>query len=387
MLLEKRVLFFGHQVERLSSYQYSLVSLMPELLRSLQDVGAPRLNSYQNMASSSSSAAPQSGDNLVKSRIRKFGLPLRLFGEGSFFQPYIPLQQMDVLMSPSTTSFMVGTSNAIFTQHRGCNIDVIANVDTGTLEIKNPALASILSLTSADKRFIDEISKSVVSTWSQEDDPSLNQQIGFTGSDEDIRSRFEQYICSMLTSVKAAMAPPEVPTSPDSPPAKAKDYLTDFNHAFIKAWQQTKSCHVWEANTTSEILVLGISPGHPKEVPSTMALFQSSMSAKLQELGKNMAPMQQNLNKAMESASNKTGESTKTLHTSASQMFSAMSGWYSERKREWSSTSKAVEKAESDGDKGIDEMEKPKREEEKRSLANDCIEVTKSFEDITLGHL
>jgi hypothetical protein len=55
------------------------------------------------------------------------------------------------------------------------------------------------------------------------------------------------------------------------------------------------------------------SPGHPKESPSAMALLQSSMSLRLHELGKNMTPMQQNIGKALESASTKTGENAKTL--------------------------------------------------------------------------
>jgi hypothetical protein len=126
--------------------------------------------------------------------------------QGAFFQPYIPLQQIDVLMNPITKSFMVGTSNSIFTHHKACHIDVVVNVsmsedspfticlwvkmflkvDNGTLEVADSALNSALSLTPADKRFIDgknplflgayfillaflvEITKSVVSTWSQE---------------------------------------------------------------------------------------------------------------------------------------------------------------------------------------------------------------------------
>lgn len=45
--------------------------------------------------------------------------------QGSFFQPYLPLQQIDML---KTRSFLVGTSNSIFQQQRDCQIDVIVNV-------------------------------------------------------------------------------------------------------------------------------------------------------------------------------------------------------------------------------------------------------------------
>jgi Transport protein Avl9 len=46
ILLSKRVLFFGQKVERLSAYQYSLVSLIPELSQHLEDVGSPLIDTY-----------------------------------------------------------------------------------------------------------------------------------------------------------------------------------------------------------------------------------------------------------------------------------------------------------------------------------------------------
>ena len=55
--------------------------------------------------------------------------------KGSFFQPYLPLQQIDML---KTRSFLVGTSNSIFQQQRDCHIDVIVNV-SGLLVAKGRA--------------------------------------------------------------------------------------------------------------------------------------------------------------------------------------------------------------------------------------------------------
>ncbi|KAJ3306091.1 Unconventional myosin-Ie, partial [Blyttiomyces sp. JEL0837] len=366
MLLEKRVLFYGQKVERLSSYQYSLVSLVPDLLRCLQDVGSPVL-SYTQLASSS----PTSPNNPSESHVAKYrrlGLPLHIFAEGAFFQPYIPLQQIDVLMSEKTKSFLVGTSNAIFTHNKACAIDVIVNADTGNLEIADSALTSALSLTSADKRFIDEITKTVQSTWSQEgnntgtlsptnnmneDDSLLNQQIEFEGSDEDIRSRFEVYLFSMLAAVKNALNPPENPNPPpvttESPLVKQpKEVLADFNANWIKMWQQTQNYKLWDEQTSTDILTLA-TPNHPKEMPSTMAQLQSSMSARLQELGKNIAPLQQNFGKAFLSADGSAKPAskpevgvdgqTRTFQSSASSMLASVSGWYSQRRREWSATS------------------------------------------------
>lgn len=46
--------------------------------------------------------------------------------QGSFFQPYLPLQQIDQLQQSKT--YLVGTTNSIIQQQRDCNIDVVVNV-------------------------------------------------------------------------------------------------------------------------------------------------------------------------------------------------------------------------------------------------------------------
>lgn len=45
--------------------------------------------------------------------------------QDAFFQPYLPLQQIDLLQA---RSFLVGTTNSIFQQQRDSPIDVIVNV-------------------------------------------------------------------------------------------------------------------------------------------------------------------------------------------------------------------------------------------------------------------
>ena len=105
------------------------MSLIPELTRRLEDVGSPTLDFV-----ASPGVPPDVQESLsdsekqTKERLSKMGFPLQVFGEGSFFQPYIPLQQIDVLISKETKSFVVGTTNAIFTHHKACAIDVMVNV-------------------------------------------------------------------------------------------------------------------------------------------------------------------------------------------------------------------------------------------------------------------
>ena len=52
------------------------------------------------------------------------GLPLDLFGKDAFFQPYLPLQQVDLIKE--TRSYVCGTTNSIVTQQK--DIDLLVNV-------------------------------------------------------------------------------------------------------------------------------------------------------------------------------------------------------------------------------------------------------------------
>lgn len=50
---------------------------------------------------------------------------LHLFGKDAFFQPYLPLQQVESLRAPT---WLVGSTNQIVTQQRDCKYDVLVNV-------------------------------------------------------------------------------------------------------------------------------------------------------------------------------------------------------------------------------------------------------------------
>lgn len=94
------------------------------------------------------------------------GLPLNIFEKGSFFQPYLPLQQIDMLSSEQTKSYVVGTTNQIFFHHKSdTKIDVLVNVETGTLEFYNAQLVNLVSPTLADRRWMENLVKVVNDTW------------------------------------------------------------------------------------------------------------------------------------------------------------------------------------------------------------------------------
>lgn len=94
---------------------------MPGLLLHLQDAAAPELNSKAHVMEKAQEL--KSSDK--RSFLRYLGLPLNIFGAGAFFQPYLPLQQIEHLQAQS---YLVGTTNSIFQQQKDARIDVLVNV-------------------------------------------------------------------------------------------------------------------------------------------------------------------------------------------------------------------------------------------------------------------
>ncbi|KAI8826613.1 transport protein Avl9-domain-containing protein [Fimicolochytrium jonesii] len=349
LFLEKRILFFGQKVERLSAYQYSLISLIPDLLRNLQDAGSPKLGNSPP-ASMPEPDVTASRESLNGSRrLRQIGAPLPMFGECAFFQPYIPLQQMDVLMSQDTKAFIVGTSNSIFLHHKTLAVDVIANVDTGAVEILNPALNSILNLTSPDKKFIDDITRVVLATYSQEDDMSMSQQLEFEGSDDDIRSRFEMYILSMLASVRIS----QTASISVDPNVRGKDFLADYNPAWIKGWQSTIHYSKWLAANGGDLPdTSDINPAHPCQGTSAFGILQTSLAARFSDFGRSLSPVQHNVSKAVESSISRAETQIskaveiatdpvqqQKLQAGASQIFNNVTGYIAQKRKDWATGS------------------------------------------------
>ncbi|KAF9900254.1 late secretory pathway protein avl9 [Linnemannia zychae] len=293
LLLEKRVIFFGYPVETLCTYQYSLMSLVPGLLKSLQDTGSPLLDSQEVYMRSMSKTPAHSTD---KQELFKYlGLPLHIFGEGSFFQPYLPLQQIDILQDPRTRSYIIGTTNAIFLHNRDCGTDVIVNTEPGTIEFLQDSLSGVLSLTSADRRWMDEIIQAVNESGSND------SQTEYAGSDDYLRAKFEEYILTLLSSIKHAQAT----QTEDSPEGMGnpsdRDMTADYGTYFIKAWQQTPNYQLWNDYVDWELLNEIVAPGHPCQGNFSLAHVQRRLANQLKDMriDKNLVPLKQSFSRAM----------------------------------------------------------------------------------------
>ncbi|BGP18655.1 hypothetical protein JCM10213_002899 [Rhodosporidiobolus nylandii] len=263
LMLQRRVMFFAAStpVEQLCNFQYSLVALIPALLTNLHDAASPSLDTRAQRTAKPSSL--KTSDR--RSLIRYLGLPLDIFGANSFFQPYLPLQQIELL---KTRSFLVGTTNSIFQQQRDCKIDVIVNIDSATLDILNPSLTPLVTLTAADRKWMDELVTLVDSSWNASD-PQRPLGQGFVGSDDFLRGKFEEYVCSLLACVKFGEylqreGKGERAEMLLSAPELESYNPTSFNEGFIKAFKRTAACELWDRNTDEVIFDL-VEPKHPME--------------------------------------------------------------------------------------------------------------------------
>ncbi|KAF7314639.1 UDENN domain-containing protein [Mycena kentingensis (nom. inval.)] len=277
LILQRRILFYGHPVERLCTYQYSLVSLLPGLLQTLDDCGSPPLASRGPTLSRPTTL--RTSDR--KSMLAYTGLPLDIFGKDAFFQPYLPLQQLD--LAAGTKSWLCGSTNSIVTQRK--EIDLFVNTETGVLEFRDPKLERLVALTPADRKWMDDIVKDVNEGWSDEEGRPVN--MAFKGSDDYLRTKFEEYISAALSSVRyrdfmaKGQANGVLISGGTGNDANSTE---DFNPLWISEFKQTNAYEVWE-RTTDPCLFDIIEPRHPcQEKPSVVADIGLRLSEGIQEL-------------------------------------------------------------------------------------------------------
>ena len=117
-----------------------------------------------------------------------------IVAQDAFFQPYLPLQQIDILKQ--TKSWLAGSTNSIVTQQQ--EVDLLVDVSTepyilccirienplatwrtlmlqtenGTLEFRDPKLERSAGLTAADRKWMDEIVRDVNEGWNEKDPTS-----------------------------------------------------------------------------------------------------------------------------------------------------------------------------------------------------------------------
>jgi len=260
--------------------QFALVSLIPKLIRNLQDCADPAFNNY--------------AENLVKpttlrtsdrsSLLAYMGLPLQLFGSGSLYGPYTPLQQLDLLADHDTKSYIVGSTNSLLLQQKDRYSDILINLDEKTSTITSTSLRTALILTTPDRRWIDFLTQAVVDTW-DEANPTRPKTMGYAGSEEFIRLQFEEYLLAFLSAVKYRQ---HVEKHHNDPKALLSDVdgdpASEFGSDFVHAWMQTENYQLWNKSTESNLFDI-VEPVHPCTGGLTVDDVQRRLASQIKELG------------------------------------------------------------------------------------------------------
>ncbi|OCK84180.1 cytoplasm protein [Lepidopterella palustris CBS 459.81] len=278
-LLQPKMLFFGSHCERLCMMQFSLVSLIPGLIRNLQDCADPKFNSYEENLVMPTSLKTSERPSLLA----YMGLPLQVFGKGSLFGPYTPLQQLDMLADHGTKSYIVGSTNSLLLQQKDRYSDILINLDEHTINVSSTSLRASLVLSTPDRRWIDFLTQAIHETW-DESNPGRPKTMGYVGSEEFIRLQFEEYLLALLSAVKYR-------TYLQSHKDDENNLLTDFEgdpanefgSDWIDAWMKTENFRIFDKYTDSHLFDI-VDPKHPCSGGLTIEDVQRRLAQQVAEL-------------------------------------------------------------------------------------------------------
>ncbi|KAF2479711.1 transport protein Avl9-domain-containing protein [Neohortaea acidophila] len=280
LLLQPKMLFFGSHCERICQVQFALLSLIPGLVRSLRDCADPQMDRYAETLKRPDSVRTSDRASLLA----YMGIPLQVFGKGSLFGPYTPLQQLEILADLGTKSYVVGSTNSLLLQQKDRYCDVLVNLDEDVVNILSPTFRTALHLSTADRRWIDFLTQAVNDTW-DDSDPSRSKTHGYAGSEEFIRLQFEEYLLAMLSASKYH-AYLEANKEAD-PKARLADVEGDPSHefspAYLDAWRETENYRLWNRTTDSHLFDV-VEPRHPCAGGLTIDDVQRRLATQVAEL-------------------------------------------------------------------------------------------------------
>ncbi|GJC93994.1 transporter Avl9 [Colletotrichum higginsianum] len=247
---------------------FSLISLIPGLIRNLIDCADPELNNYEKKLARPTSLRTSDRNSLLT----YMGLPLQIFG-----------QQLDILADFGTKSYIVGSTNSLLLQQKDRYSDILINLDEHTVNVTSSSLRSALALSAADRRWIDYITQVVNDTW-DDANPQRPNTMGYVGSEEFIRLQFEEYILSLVSSVKYHN---HLLANPNNPrallPHIEGDPSLDYSSDFVESWSRTENHRIWNANTDSHLFDV-VEPRHPCAGGLTIDDVQRRIAQQVQDM-------------------------------------------------------------------------------------------------------
>ncbi|KAF9884126.1 late secretory pathway protein avl9 [Aspergillus nanangensis] len=287
LLLEPKMLFFGSRCERLCMIQFSLVSLIPGLMNYLQDCADPAFDNYAQSVEKPTSLKTSDRSSLLA----YMGLPLQIFGKGSMFGPYTPLQQLDLLADHGTKSYVVGSTNSLLLQQKDRYSDVLINLDEDTINILSPSLRNSLTLSVADRRWIDLLTQIINDTW-DEAHPRQPKTHGYMGSEEFIRLQFEEYLLALLACMKYHEELDSYSAGDPGHRSRSQlegfniegDPALEFNLEFLNQWKDTSNYALFSRLTSDALPFSIVEPRHPCAGGLTIDDIQRRLSQQVADL-------------------------------------------------------------------------------------------------------
>ncbi len=140
-----------------------------------------------------------------------------------------------------------------------------------------------MQLSAADRRWIDFITQEVNDTW-DDSNPGRPKTMGYVGSEEFIRLQFEEYLLSLISSVKYHTYMARHGNNPRMMlPHIEGDPSTDFGTEFVECWMRTENYRLWSSNTEPNLFDI-VEPRHPCAGGMTIDDVQRRIAQQVQDL-------------------------------------------------------------------------------------------------------
>ena len=239
LLLRKRVVMFGSPANQVCSAVLSIAALFPLALE------------YQSKSELDTDDC---------------GFPLIVFDSPMSLQPYVCLQQMDLLSNPTSSGrvCLAGVVNPLFEKQQGHVCDVFVHMEQGLMYTQDPETKSQLHLTSADLRFCSNVME-VLQEHQGPDEPTT-----FHGSSEWIKSQYRLYLLSLLASSENGDA----------------ISMDEYNKDFASAWLEGEVFKMWKTHKREGIMK--VEPRHPCEGELSLGDVKRRLVARASDHGLNV---------------------------------------------------------------------------------------------------
>lgn len=279
LLLRSKVLVYGSSPNSVSKCVMSIASLLPQYIECLVDLASTDVN---------------------------YGLPLHTFPFQSSLQPYLSLQQIDLIADKDSRLLLTGAVNPLFEKQKDKICDVFVNMETGLVDILSHDLQPLLHLTSADLRFC-----SLLSSGTQGDTSpvSPHSAAGWYGSDDWVRMQFKMYIVSLLATCQYG------------------DSLSmeHFNSAFVLAVIRSPAYKIWAALEHSAMAK--VTPAHPCEGQLSMGDLKRRLYVQMSDYGLNFQSGER-VSRVLQSTQQVISTTTGKVSNAVSGIWNAASSWW-----------------------------------------------------------